>query len=56
MYIEIQQLISKDGGTLLPAFGSDIAATSNNIGIDPQIGGGWEMDGGHFVQRCWKKA
>jgi peptide/nickel transport system substrate-binding protein len=56
MYKEVQHLISKDGGTLVPAFGSDVAATSNTIGIGPQIGGGWEMDGGHFVKRWWKKA
>ena len=56
MYQEVQQIISKDGGTLIPAFGSDVAATSKNIGIGSQIGGGWEMDGGHFVKRWWKKA
>lgn len=53
MYTEVQHLISKDGGTIIPAFGSDIAATSDKIGIGSQIGGGWEMDGGHFVKRWW---
>jgi peptide/nickel transport system substrate-binding protein len=56
MYTEVQQLISTQGGTLVPAFGSDVAATSSKIGIGPKIGGGWEMDGGHFIKRWWKKA
>ena len=56
MYAEVQQIISEQGGTIVPAFGSDIAATSENIGIGSEIGGGWEMDGGHFVKRWWKNA
>ena len=56
MYFEVQQIISEQGGTIVPAFGSDVAATTQNIGIGPKIGGGWEMDGGHFVKRWWKKA
>ena len=56
MYSEVQQLLSSQGGTLIPAFGSDVAATNDKIGIGPKIGGGWEMDGGHFVKRWWKNA
>ena len=56
MYQEVQQLVSTQGGTLVPAFGSDVAATSDKIGVGPKLGGGWEMDGGHFVKRWWKKA
>jgi peptide/nickel transport system substrate-binding protein len=55
-YVEVQQIISEQGGTIVPAFGSDIAATTQSIGIGPVIGGGWEMDGGHFVKRWWKNA
>lgn len=53
MYAEVQMLISKDGGTLVPAFGKDVAATSKKVGIGPKLGGGWEMDGGHFIKRWW---
>ncbi len=56
MYSEVQQLISTQGGTIIPAFGSDIAATNDKVGIGPNIGGGWEMDGGHFVKRWWMKS
>ena len=53
MYQEVQQLLSAEGGTLIPAFGSDVAAASSKIGVPSKIGGGWEMDGGHFVKRWW---
>ena len=56
MYSEVQQLISDNSSTLIPAFGSDVAAVNDTIGIGPQLGGGWEMDGGHFLKRWWKKA
>ena len=53
MYREVQHLISAEGGTIIPAFGSDIAATNDKVGVPSKIGGGWEMDGGHFVKRWW---
>ena len=57
MYQEIQQIISGNGGVLIPSFGSDIAAyNSANIGVGDKIGGGWEMDGGYFAKRWWVKA
>ena len=56
MYSEVQMLISTQGGTLIPAFGQDVSATSTKVGVPDQIGGGWEMDGGHFVKRWWLEA
>lgn len=53
MYREVQELISQQGGTLIPAFGSDVAGLRKEVGTSDQIGGGWEMDGGHFIKRWW---
>ena len=53
MYQEVQHIISKEGGTIIPAFGTDVAATRDTIGVGEQIGGGWEMDGGHYLKRWW---
>ncbi len=53
MYTEVQALISDQGGTIVPAFGKDVAAASDKIGVPEKLGGGWEMDGGHFVKRWW---
>lgn len=56
MYKEVQSLISREGGTIVPAFGKDVAATRDTVGIGEKLGGGWEMDGGHFAKRWWMKA
>ena len=53
MYSEVQMLLSTQGATLIPAFGQDVAATNDKVGIGDKIGGGWEMDGGHFIKRWW---
>ena len=53
MYREVQMLISSDGSTLVPAYGRDVAALSKKVGTTGQYGGGWEMDGGHFIKRWW---
>lgn len=53
MYREVQMILSADGATLVPAFGHDVAAISTKVGTTGQYGGGWEMDGGHFVKRWW---
>lgn len=53
MYSEVQMLISKQGGTLIPAFSQDVAAVSDRVGIGPKIGGGWELDGGFLLKRWW---
>ena len=38
---------------IIPAFGSDIAAVNAKVGVPSKIGGGWEMNGGHFIKRWW---
>ncbi len=53
MYREVQMLISTEGATIIPAFGKDIAAANKKVGIPAKLGGGWEMDGGHFIKRWW---
>ena len=56
MYQEVQAIISAEGGTLVPAFGQDVAASNDKVGVPDSLGGGWELDGGHFVKRWWMKA
>ncbi len=56
MYQEVQAIISAEGGVLIPAFGQDVAASNDKVGVPENFGGGWEMDGGHFVKRWWMKS
>ncbi len=53
MYKEVQMLIATEGATIIPAFGKDIAAANKKVGVPDKLGGGWEMDGGHFIKRWW---
>lgn len=53
MYSELQLIMSKEGGELIPAFGSETAAVRDRVGIGEKLGGGFEMDGGYFIKRWW---
>ncbi len=53
MYREVQMLISHEGATIVPAYCRDVAAIRTSVGTTGQYGGGWEMDGGHYIKRWW---
>jgi peptide/nickel transport system substrate-binding protein len=53
LYREAQILISQQGGTIIPCFTKDLMTLSDKVGTTGQYGGGWEMDGGHFIKRWW---
>ena len=53
MYRDIQLIISQEGGTIVPAYGMEVAAVSSRVGTTGHYGSGWEMDGGHFIKRWW---
>lgn len=54
MYSDAQHIIHNDGATIVPAFGMDVMALKDSVGTPEGFGGGWEMDGAHFVKRWWK--
>lgn len=56
IYSEIQNLLSKQGGHLVPAFGADLAAVRSTVGVGEQLGTGYEMDGGYFIKRWWMQS
>lgn len=51
-YREVQEIVSSTFGNVVWSFGSDVAVVNNKIAYG-QIGGGWEMDGGHALKRWW---
>ena len=53
MYYETQQIVSDDGGALIPMFANYIHAVSKKIGHDEQVAGNWEYDGNKNVERWW---
>jgi peptide/nickel transport system substrate-binding protein len=53
-YSDIQQIISNEGGSIVPAFAKEVILLSKKVATTGKYGGtGWEMDGGHFVKRWW---
>jgi peptide/nickel transport system substrate-binding protein len=53
MYYECQQIVSDDGGALIPMFANYIHAVSKKVGHDEQVAGNWEFDGNKNTERWW---
>lgn len=53
IYVEMQQIVNKDGGTVLPLFLQDIFATSDKVKYPDVIAGNWELDGCKAAERWW---
>jgi peptide/nickel transport system substrate-binding protein len=54
MYVEMQRLVSDDGGVVVPMFAADLSAATDRIGHD-KLGTNWELDGFRFAERWWFK-
>ncbi|MCV6611637.1 MAG: ABC transporter substrate-binding protein [Amphritea sp.] len=54
MYRDVQLIIRDQGGSIIPAFANLIQGLSEKVSTTGQIGGGWDMDGGHFLKRWWQ--
>ena len=53
MYAETQQLISDDGGAIVPMFANHIHAVNKTIAHGEDVAGNWSSDGGKFAERWW---
>ena len=54
MYAETQQLISDDGGAIVPMFANHIHAIGKSVAHGDNVAGNWSSDGGKFAERWWK--
>ena len=52
IYYEMQQILSDEGGAVVPMFMSNVHATSDRIAHGP-MAANWEMDGSKCVERWW---
>ena len=52
-YVEMQQIVHKDGGVCLPLFQSDVMAYSNQLHVPEVIANNWEFDGMMNSERWW---
>lgn len=52
MYYEMQQLVSDDGGAVIPVFSNWVFGASNQI-AHGEMSGAWDLDGGKCLERWW---
>jgi peptide/nickel transport system substrate-binding protein len=53
MYVEMQRLVSEEGGTVIPMFASYVMAHSDRVATPKIIGANWTMDGFKAPERWW---
>ena len=54
LYFEAQQIISDEGGALIPMFANHIAAVSKGIAHSDDVAANWELDGAKAPERWWR--
>lgn len=52
MYVEMQQIVSDEGGVIVPMFANYVMGLSNKIQHD-SLGANWGMDGFKCIERWW---
>ncbi|WP_455374499.1 ABC transporter substrate-binding protein [Limibacillus halophilus] len=53
MYYEMQQIVSDDGGLVLPMFANYVFAMSDKVGTGEKMAANWTLDGLKFADRWW---
>ncbi len=53
MYVEMQTILNRDGGVIVPMFASYVYATQNTIGTDEKLGTDGAFDGNRLMERWW---
>jgi len=53
MYHEMQQIVSDDGGAIIPMYANYVDARSKKIARGPVIGSNYDIDGWKCIERWW---
>ncbi len=53
MYFELQQILNREGGVIVPMFASYVFATSNKVGVSESLASNFDLDGSRFIERWW---
>ena len=51
MYAEMQQILSDEGGALVPMFASYVFATSDKLALPEKMASNWDTDGERWMER-----
>ncbi len=53
MYVEMQDIVSNEGGVVIPMFAAYVMALSDKVAHPDEVGANWTMDGFRAVERWW---
>ncbi|MGR3462727.1 MAG: ABC transporter substrate-binding protein [Roseovarius sp.] len=53
MYYEMQDLVSNQGGVVIPMFANYVYANSKKVAHPEQLGSNWDLDGLRWIERWW---
>jgi peptide/nickel transport system substrate-binding protein len=53
MYREMQQLVSDEGGVIVPMFANYVMARGSSVAHEPRIGSNLDLDGWKCIERWW---
>jgi peptide/nickel transport system substrate-binding protein len=55
IYVEMQTIVSNEGGVVVPCFANNVDAASDALGRPAKLAGNWELDGSRSIERWWFK-
>jgi peptide/nickel transport system substrate-binding protein len=53
IYVEMQTIVSNEGGVVIPCFANNVDAASTAMGHGEKLAGNWELDGSRSASRWW---
>ena len=53
MYVEMQRLVSDEGGVMVPVFNNYVHAISNTVTHEKEMAANWDKDGQRWAERWW---
>ncbi len=53
IYVEMQTIVSNEGGVVVPCFVNNVDAASTALGKPDKIAGNWDLDGARSASRWW---
>src|SRR6056297_3229917 len=53
MYWEMQDLVSNEGGVVIPMFANWVFGNPTKVGHTEQMSSNWDVDGMRFIERWW---
>jgi len=53
MYVEMQRIVSDEGGVVVPMFASYVGAHTDKLAHQEEVGKNYDMDGGKITERWW---